>query len=210
MGCSSWGREESDTTDQLHFHFSLSCTGEGNGNPLQYSCLENPRDGEAADYSPLVSSCPWNIPGKTTGVGCRLLLQGIFLTQGDHTHVTCVFCTNSQLVQSLNHVWLFATPWTAACQASLSITNSWSLLKLMSIKSVMPSYHLILRNENQPSHPLSSPSPPAFSLSHHPGSQFFSNESVLCIRWSKYWSFSFSISPFHQSFQCTGRYILYR
>ena len=47
MGCSPWGREESDTTEQLHFHFSLSCTGEGNGNPLQCSCLENPRDGGA-------------------------------------------------------------------------------------------------------------------------------------------------------------------
>ena len=46
-GCSSWGREESDMTEQLHFHFSLSCIGEGNGNPLQHSCLENPRDGEA-------------------------------------------------------------------------------------------------------------------------------------------------------------------
>ena len=47
MGCSQWGREESDTTERLHFHFSLSCTGEGNGNPLQRSCLENPRDGGA-------------------------------------------------------------------------------------------------------------------------------------------------------------------
>ena len=47
VGCSPWGHEESDTTEQLHFDFSLSCTGEGNGNPLQYSCLENPRDGEA-------------------------------------------------------------------------------------------------------------------------------------------------------------------
>ena len=47
MGCSPWGREELDTTEQLHFHFSLSCIGEGNGNPLQYSCLENPRDGGA-------------------------------------------------------------------------------------------------------------------------------------------------------------------
>ena len=72
------------------------------------------------------------------------------------------------------------TPWTAACQASLSITNSRSLLKLMSIESVMPSYHLIL------CHPLSS-----IFLS----IRVFSNESVLCIRWSKYWSFSFSISP---------------
>ena len=47
VGCSPWGREESDTTERLHFHFSLSCIGEGNGNPLQCSCLENPRDGEA-------------------------------------------------------------------------------------------------------------------------------------------------------------------
>ena len=64
-------------------------------------------------------------------------------------------------VQSLSHVWLSATPWTAACQASLSITNSCSLLKLMSIESVMPSNHLV--------HPLSSPSPPAFNLSQHQG-----------------------------------------
>ena len=68
----------------------------------------------------------------------------------------------------------------AARQASQSVTSSWSLLKLLSIKSI------------QPSHPLSSPSPPAFNLSQH---QAFSNESVLHIRWPKYWSFSFSISP---------------
>ena len=86
------------------------------------------------------------------------------------------------LVQSLSHVWLFATPWTAAWQASLFITNFWSLLKLMSIESVMPSNHLIL------CHPLLLPSI-------FPVSGFFSNESVLCIRWPKYWSFSFSISP---------------
>ena len=53
VGCSPWGREESDTTERLHFHFSLSCTEEGNGNPLQYSCLENPRDGS------LVGCCLW-------------------------------------------------------------------------------------------------------------------------------------------------------
>ena len=87
-------------------------------------------------------------------------------------------------VQWLSCVRLFATPWTAACQVSLSITNSWSLLKPMSIESVMPSNHLIL------CHPLSSP--PTFNLSQH---QVFSNGSVLCIRWPKYWSFSFSISP---------------
>ena len=84
-------------------------------------------------------------------------------------------------VQLLSRVWLFVTPWTAAGQASLSITNSWSLLKLMSIKSVMPSNHLIL------CHPLL---PSIF-----PSIKVFSNESVLRIRWPKYWGFSFSISP---------------
>ena len=87
------------------------------------------------------------------------------------------------LVQSLSHVQLFVTPWTAAHQASLSITNSWSLLKLMPIESVMPSNHLILCR------PLLLP-PSIF-----PGIRVFSNESVLCIRWPKYWSFRFSISP---------------
>ena len=86
-------------------------------------------------------------------------------------------------VQSLSHVQLFATPWTAACQASLSITSSWSLLKLMSIKSVMPSNDLIL------CHPL------LLLTSVFPSTRVFSNESVLHIRWSKYWSFSLSISP---------------
>ena len=82
-----------------------------------------------------------------------------------------------------SHVQLFATPWTATCQASLCIPNSQSLLKLMSIESVMPSNHLIL------CHPLLLP--PSIILSF----RVFSNESVLCIRWPKYWSFSFSISP---------------
>ena len=87
------------------------------------------------------------------------------------------------LVQSLSHVQLFVSPWIAACQASLSITNSQSLLKLMYIKSVMPSNHLVL------CHPLLLP-PSIF-----PSIRVFCNESVLCIRWPKYWSFSFSISP---------------
>ena len=86
-------------------------------------------------------------------------------------------------VQSLSHVQFFATPQTAAHQASLSITNSWSLPKLMSIKSVMPSNHLIL------CHPLVLP-PSIF-----PSIRIFSSESVLRIRWPKYWNFSFSISP---------------
>ena len=105
-------------------------------------------------------------------------------------------------VQLLSHVWLFATPWTTAHQASLSTTNSWSLLKLMSIKSVMPS--------NQ-SHSLLSPSPPA--LLGFPSIRVFSNESVLRIRWPKYWSFSFSNSPANEfsgliSFRIDWLYLL--
>ena len=84
-------------------------------------------------------------------------------------------------VQSLCRIWLFATPWTVASQAS--ITNSLSILKLMSIELVMPSNHLIL------CHPLLLP-PSIF-----PGIRVFSSELLLCIRWPKYWSFNFSISP---------------
>ena len=86
-------------------------------------------------------------------------------------------------VQSLSYVRLFATPWTAARQAFLSITNSWSLLNLTSITLVMPSNHLIL------CHPL------LLLPSVFPSIRVFSNESALHIRWPKYWSFSFSISP---------------
>ena len=85
-------------------------------------------------------------------------------------------------VRSLSHVRLFVTPWTATSQASLSITNSWSLLKLRSIELVMPSNHLI------PFRPLLLPLI-------FPSIRVFSNESDLRIRWPKYWSFSFSISP---------------
>ena len=86
-------------------------------------------------------------------------------------------------IQSLGHVRLFATPWTVAQQASLSITNSWSLLKFMFIESVMPSNHLIFYR------------PLLLLPSIFPSIAVFSNESVLRIRWPKYWSFSFSISP---------------
>ena len=97
-------------------------------------------------------------------------------TNEDHPH--CSFAA-----QSLSCVCLFATPWTAACQASLSFTISWSLLKLMSIKLVLLSNHLILYQ-------------PVFLLpSIFPSIRVFSNESTICIRWPKYWSFSFSISP---------------
>ena len=102
----------------------------------------------------------------------------------------CV-CIHSQFssVQSLSHVRLFVTPWTAARQASLSITNSQSLLKLMSIESVMPSNHLILCGpllQSLNCHPL----PPSI----FPSISVFSNKSVLRIRWPRYWSFSFIIS----------------
>ena len=173
--------------------------------------------------------CPWDSPGKNTGVGCQDLLQGIFLTQGSnpcllhllHWQVsslplvppekpnvnTWVLKSEGRSVsqieetveetgdiqslssvqfsslQLLSHVRLFATPWTAACQASLSITNSRSLPKLMSIESVMPSSHLIL------CHPLH------LLPSIFPSIRVFSNESALHIRWPKYWSFSFNISP---------------
>ena len=86
-------------------------------------------------------------------------------------------------IQSLSCVWLFATPWTAACQTSLSITNSWSLLKLISIESEIPSNHFIL------CHPL------LLLPSIFPSIRVFSNKSAFHIRWTKYWSFSFNISP---------------
>jgi len=149
--------------------------------------------------------CPWNFPGKNIGAGCHFLLWGIILIQGLNPHLfyllhwkvifffflplshlgsPCVLThTQFSLVQSLSRVQLFATPWIAARQASLSITNSWSLLRLMSIKSVMPTSHLIL------CHPLLllPPTPP--------GIRVFFNESTLPMRWPKYWSFSFSIIP---------------
>ena len=86
-------------------------------------------------------------------------------------------------VQLLSRVQLFATPWTVARQASLSITNTWSLLKLMSIRSVMPSNHLILC------------CPLLLLSSIFPSIKVFSNGSALHIRWPKYWNFSFNISP---------------
>ena len=106
-----------------------------------------------------------------------------FLTKGKVLCISALF-TNIQFssVQSLTRVWLFATPWTTACQASLSITNSWSLPKLISIESVMPSNHLILCPLL-----LLPPIPPSIRV--------FSNESTLHMRWPKYCSFSFNINP---------------
>ena len=99
---------------------------------------------------------------------------------------TYEFSVQFSSVQSPSHVWLFVTPRITACQASLSITNSRSLLKLMSIESVTLSNHLILCN------------PLLLLPSIFPSIRVFSNESALRIRWPKYWSFSFNISPFNE------------
>ena len=100
-----------------------------------------------------------------------------------------LFCSSVQFSSVAQSCLTLSTPWTAACQASLSITNSRSLLKLMSIVSVMPSNHLILC------------CPLLLLPSIFPSIRVTYNESVLCIRWPKYWSFSFSISP---SNECSG------
>ena len=130
----------------------------------------------------------WVIQKKSriSGLCIKCVLNWLYHTPSWSTPISqpCImvsFIFSS--VQSLSYVWLSATPWTAALQASLSITNSRSLLKLMSIESVMPSNHLIL------CHPLLLP-PSIFPII-----RVFSSESVLCIRWPKCWSFSFSISP---------------
>ena len=113
-------------------------------------------------------------------------MAGGFLTtdlHGNHFTSTQFSSVQFSSVQSLSRVQLLATPWITACQTSLSITNSWSLFKLMPIKSVMPSSHLILCCPLL----LLPPIPPSIKV--------FSNESALPMGWPKYWSFSFSISP---------------
>ena len=113
--------------------------------------------------------CPWDSPGRNTGVGC-------------HFHLHFVFAVG----QLLSHIQLFAIPWTAACQASLSFTISRSLPKLTSFESVMAFSHPVL------CHPLLLPSI-------FPSIRVFSSELALCMRWLKYQSFSFSISPSKES-----------
>ena len=138
-------------------------SGEGNGNPLQYSCLENPIDRGAwqATIHGVTKSQTW-------------LSHWTIQSQANNSYLWIVTFSS---VQSLSHVQLFVIPWTAACQASLTITNSQSLPKLMSIESVMPSNHLILC------------APLLLLPSIFPSIRVFTNESV-----PKYWSFSFSIS----------------
>ena len=110
------------------------------------------------------------------------MAKGHFLWLSSIPLYVCVCVCTIVVVQTLSHIWLFATPWMAACQVFLSFTISQSLLKLMSIKSAMPSNHLIL------CYPL------LLFPSIFPSTRVFSKESVLCIRWPKYWRFSFNIS----------------
>ena len=149
--------------------------------------------------------CPWNSRSKNTGVSGHSLLQGIFLMQGSNlAFLHCRQILNHwaareahqdyqfSSVQLLSRVWLFATPWTAACQASLSFTNSQSLLRFISIESVILSNHLIL------SRPL------LLLPSIFPSIRVFSSESVLRIRRPKDWSFNFSISPSNECSELTS------
>ena len=138
-------------------HFS---PGEGNGNSFQYSCLEHPMNRRG-----------WWATVYAVVRGRLDLGTEYILTKGRKSRQF-----SSVKIDSV-------TPWIAACQASLSTTNSQSLLKLMSIESVMPSTHLIRC------------CPLLLLPSIFPSMRVFSNESLLCIRWPKYWSFSFSISP---------------
>ena len=148
------------------------------------------------DCSPPGTSILGDSPGKNTGVGCHALFQGIFPSQGlnpGFSHCKQIlyqlsyqespFHLQFSSVQLLSRVRLFATLWITERQASLSITNSWSSLRLMSIESVMPSSHLILCCPLL----LLPPIPPSIRV--------FSNESTLHMSWPKYWSFSFSIIP---------------
>ena len=137
---------------------------------VQYSCLENPMD-----------------RGAWWATVHRVAKSQTGLKQ-NHSTRSLFNLPQFNSVQSLSDVRLFVTPWTAARQTSLCITNSQSLLKLMSIESVMSSNHLIL------CHPL------LLLPSLFPSIRVFSNESVLHIRWPKYWNFSFNISPTNEHF----------
>ena len=145
--------------------------GGGHGNPLQYSCLENPMDRRI-----------WQGTVHRVQKSQTQLKQ---LSTHRLVHIPYTYLLSSvqfSWVQSLSCVWLFATPWITARQASLSITNSWSSLRLTSIESVMPSSHLILRCPLF----LLPPIPPSIKV--------FSNESTLCMKWPKSYTISIVVS----------------
>jgi len=128
-----------------------------------------------------INNLPLSLPSSTSFLSILLIALTLLLhLLPSSTSQNAIYYV---IVQSLSCVWLFPTPWTAACQASLFFAISQNLLKLMSIESVMPSNHLFLY------HPL------LFLPSIFPRIRVFSNELALRIRWPKYWSFSFSISP---------------
>ena len=120
---------------------------------------------------------------KTFSLLSIVSMSAVYKLQINAKNILWIQFPQFSSVQSLSRVWLFVIPWIAARQASLSITNSWSSPKLMCIESVMPSSHLIL------CHPL------LFQPTIPPSIRVFSSESILHMRWTKYWSFSFSISP---------------
>ena len=164
VGYSLWGCKESDMTKQL-----TSKHTQGNQREMKFSLWRQ-------HINNLTILC-WLV-GRGDGADVGPRVQSFNYARwkcfGDWTHGS---------VQSISHVRLFETPWTAAHQASLSITNSWSLLKLMFIESMMPSNHPILC------------CPLLLLASIFPSIRVFSNESALRITWPKYWSFNFNISP---------------
>ena len=154
--CSPWGHKQSDTTELTEVNWT------------ETNSTSHPLNCQKANYSTtlnVVSSLYWQL--SYTAVGIEHFQRAILYS----VQFSCSVLSHS------------ATPWTAARQASLYITSSWNLLKLMSVESVIPSNHLILYC------PLLLP-PSIF-----PSIKVFSNESVLCIKWPKYWSFSFNINP---------------
>ena len=144
-------------TERLHFHFSLSCIGEGNGNPVHCSCLENPRDGGAwwAAVSGVTQSWTWlkRLSSSSSNVSRQSYNSKKCLQYSkESVHISCrsdrkpLLSHQIRSDQSLSRVPLFVTPWTAARQACLSLTNSRSLLKLMSIELVIQNSNLCFFN----------------------------------------------------------------
>ena len=189
VGSSPWGLKESDTTEWLHFHFSLSCIGEGNGNPLQCSCLENPRDGgawwatiygvaQSQTQLKQLSSSSSSIKGgkssqspSSTFIDWKMRRDFWYMFIGQEINISSVQFSHSVVSDSLwpmNH----STPGLPVHHQLLEF-----VLKLTSIESVMPSSHLIFCRPLL----LLPPIPPSIKV--------FSSESTLRMRWPKYWEF---------------------
>ena len=178
VGCSPWGCTESDTTEWLHFHFSLSCIGEGNGNPLQCSCLENPREGEPGglpsmgshrvrhDWSNIEAAAAVELV-ETFCIRLVLTLDILHshIVDGSHKHYSIQFIWVAQLCLAF-----FVTHWLQHAKLAYSSPAPASLFRLVCIETVIPSNHLIL------CHPL------LLLPSIFPGVSIFSSESVLHIR----------------------------